>query len=91
MSAVTPTDADISPAESLRLHTDWWGKCLTCRHWQTKVVMLHGELSRSQEPGLCGFEKSDLAGQETWIEGHCGWWDSYDVDTALRILDGESA
>ena len=69
--------------ESKRIHLDWWGKCRTCRHWQ-------GTDESSQllrwNPGLCDNPASDLFKQETWTEGHCNKWDTFDIETALEIM-----
>lgn len=84
---VVLTDADISMAEKIEIHTEWWGKCVSCRHWQTRVTVEHRDIiTRSKDPGACGFQKSPLFGQETWIEGQCEWWDSFDVDAAIAVM-----
>ncbi len=41
------------------------------------------------KPGVCSNENSSLFEQETWTEGHCSKWDSFDIDTALEFLDGK--
>jgi hypothetical protein len=66
--------------ESIRLHTDWWGKCRTCLFWQ-------GSDERRMANGICKNPKSDLFEQETWTEGHCKKWDSFDIETALELLE----
>ena len=65
--------------ESKRLHMDWWGKCRTCRFWQ-------GSDEIRMSPGICKNPISDLFEQETWTEGHCNKWDSFDIDTALEVM-----
>ena len=67
--------------EALRLHLDWWGKCLTCQHWRGDREQL--------EDGLCDQSLSDLGGQITTSEGWCKKWDSYAIDEATEILQAE--
>ena len=70
--------------ESIRLHMDWWGKCRTCRHWQGT----DGERGEPRwNPGPCTNSESPLFNQETWTEGHCEKWDSFDIDTALGMME----
>lgn len=71
--------------ESIRLHTDWWGKCRTCKHWDGKSDEKHVRWL----PAICENQKSDLFGQETWTEGHCPQWDSFDIDIALELLGND--
>ncbi len=66
-------------AESIRLHEDWWGKCRTCTFW--------GGDREHRTPGPCGNSLSPLRSQETWTEGHCPKWDTFDVEGALAVLD----
>jgi hypothetical protein len=68
--------------ESYRLHEDWWGKCRTCEFWSSEDRW---------KPGLCNNQKSLLFQQETWTEGHCSEWDSFDYPIALQLLDDEAA
>lgn len=71
--------------ESRRLHMDWWGKCRTCKFWEGTDgfdVVFHPRWN----PGLCNNKESLLYNQETWTEGHCEKWDSFDIDTALEML-----
>ncbi len=70
----------ISKEESRRLHIDWWGKCRTCRFWASTDP-------RRMEPAQCTNPRSNMLNQETWTEGHCPQWDSFDIDTALEVLD----
>lgn len=84
----------ISKEESKRLHMDWWGKCRTCRHWAGTD---QGDGSGSYmnnprwNPGICTNSKSELFELETWTDGHCPRWDSFDIDTALELMEeGES-
>jgi hypothetical protein len=70
--------------ESIRLHMDWWGKCRTCRHWHGAAGGLLGE--ERWEPALCENPVSDMYGKETWTEGECRKWDSFDIDVALELL-----
>jgi len=70
----------MTPEESKRLHLDWWGKCRTCKHWN----------STSDRPNMgrfsCFAEKSELHLHRTSSSGHCPEWDSFDEDTALAVL-----
>lgn len=61
-------------------HLDWWGKCRTCSFWT-------GDRDATT-PGTCGNAKSDMHGQETWTEGHCRSWDTFDIVAAVAVLDG---
>ena len=72
----------INKEESKRLHMDWWGKCRTCKFWQGTDV---GKQIR-WNPGQCANPVSELYLQETWTEGHCHKWDSFDIETALELL-----
>jgi len=76
--------------ESYRLHCDWWGKCRTCRFWggtdQGDGSGSYGNSPR-WNPGPCNNPDSDLYQLETWTEGHCKKWDSFDLKTALEILE----
>lgn len=58
---------------------DWWNKCRTCRFWQ-------GDREKMM-PGLCSNPESDLHNEETWTEGHCEKWDSFDIETALKLME----
>ena len=69
--------------ESKRIHMDWWGKCRTCAFWQ-------GSDETRMEPGVCTNQASELHEQETWIDGYCVKWDSFDIETALEMLDSDS-
>ena len=76
--------------ESKRLHIDWWGKCRICRFWQgTNNGDGSGTFGNEVRwnPGPCINPESDLYQQETWTEGHCQKWDSFDIDTAFELLD----
>ncbi len=64
--------------DSFRLHEDWWGACRTCRFWTGDRLKM--------TPGTCSNNKSPLFEQETWTEGHCHMWDSFDIDTAVEFL-----
>lgn len=68
--------------ESKQLHMDWWGKCRTCKFWNGADSGKH----RRWLPALYENPESDLHGQETWTEGHCSKWDSFDIETALEML-----
>lgn len=70
----------LNSKESYRLHEDWWGKCRTCEFWKSEDRW---------EPGLCQNKKSPMFEQETWTEGHCQNWDSFDYHTALKILEDD--
>lgn len=65
--------------EVYRIHCDWWGKCRSCSFW------LNDDPER-MAPGVCNNNKSDLYKQETWTEGHCVKWDSFDIDIAFKIM-----
>ena len=68
----------MEPEESVRLHLDWWGKCRTCKWWLGQRVTM--------EAGVCSNSDSSLHNEETWTEGNCKEWDSFDVDAALVVL-----
>lgn len=77
----------IDKEESIRLHMDWWGKCRTCRHWTgTDKIIENGRSHPRWNPGTCNNDRSVLFGKETWTEGHCERWDSFDIDTALEMM-----
>ena len=71
----------MDPAESHRIHLDWWGKCRTCEHWQ-------GNREKS-EPATakCDCGMSDRCGLRSTWDGYCKEWDSFDIDTALQIME----
>lgn len=71
---------NVTKEESIRLHYDWWGQCRTCEFWQS---------ADRKAPGLCGNLTSPLYNNETWTEGHCEKWDSFDIETALEFLQGD--
>lgn len=73
----------ISKDESKRLHMDWWGKCRTCLFWAGTD---EGNSVR-WNPGPCMNPKSDLYQQETWTEGYCSKWDSFDIEVALEMME----
>ena len=68
------------PEESLRLHTDWWGKCRTCAFWTGDRV------ERGLATGSCSSPCSPLARQETTSEGYCSKWDTFDEGVAFDLL-----
>lgn len=73
--------ADImTKKESLMLHYDWWGQCRTCVSWQVSDSTRSG-------PAICKNPESPLYNTETWTEGHCDKWDSFDIETALELLE----
>lgn len=37
-------------------------------------------------PGICSNKNSDMYNIETWTEGHCIKWDTFDIDVALEVL-----
>lgn len=39
------------------------------------------------DPAICSNEKSPFYNQETWTEGHCPNWDSFDTDAAIEMLE----
>lgn len=61
-------------------HLDWWGKCRTCSFWLGK--------RNTMEPGRCSNVKSDLFEQETWTEGSCKEWDTFDIIAAIHVHGG---
>ncbi len=75
----------IDKEESIRLHMGWWGMCRTCRHW----TGTDSEDRPRWHPGKCTNPKSPLFEEETWISGECPKWDSFDIDTALEIMEKE--
>ncbi len=82
----------VGSAESRRLHEDWWGKCRTCRFWDGADEVRPREgmgplISLRMKPAICTNPKSDMVGQETWTEGNCDKWDSFDVEMALSLVD----
>lgn len=66
---------------STRIHFDWYGKCRTCRSWSGDRMTM--------KPGMCMCGKSELFGAETWTEGHCPEWYTFDEDTLLEIMESE--
>jgi hypothetical protein len=74
--------------QSKLIHMDWWGKCRSCRFWggSDKNNGPRGDIIYRWNPGLCTNEKSDMYQRETWTEGHCPKWDSFDIDTALELM-----
>ena len=74
-------DPATNKEESIRIHLDWWGECLTCRHWT-------GDRTQTgNSEGTCASKDSDLGGQVTYQCGRCKWWDSFDPVTALEMLE----
>ena len=70
----------LDKAERERIHLDWWGKCRTCRWWNsTNDRPNMGEFS-------CFAEASTLYLQRTTSSGYCTEWDSFDIDTAIEIM-----
>jgi len=68
---------------------DWWGKCRTCKYWHgADAGNGSGTIGNQVRwlPAICTNPISDLYQQETWTDGHCNKWDSFDIDTALDIL-----
>jgi hypothetical protein len=65
--------------ESYRIHLDWWHQCRTCKHWLGD----RGNMSSNK----CGCVKSSLYDQATSSCGHCEEWDSFDIDTAIKVLE----
>lgn len=84
----------ISKEESRRIHLDWWQKCRSCIFWTGADAGDGSGIGPKNQPrwhpGLCTNPASDLYQHETWTEGHCPQWDSFDIDTALEMLQ-ESA
>lgn len=65
--------------ESTRVHLDWWGQCRTCKNWST-------EDGRMMIEGECRCDKSSFYGLETWRDGRCGYWETFDPMGAERAL-----
>lgn len=87
MKSVVVRGVEISGEESERLHLDWWGKCWTCRHWTgdmsgTGDVRVHAVLR--EDP--CANPSSPLYNMTTSTGGYCKKWDSWDIETALKVL-----
>ena len=78
--AYTQTEEDmcgitnISDEESRRLHTDWFGNCRTCKFWNGEDNGKHIRWN----PSPCTNHRSPLYGTETWTEGNCQEWVSFD-------------
>lgn len=76
---------------SRRLHMDWWGKCRTCRHWHGADAGDGSDTAADNQPrwhpANCENPDSDLFGQETWTEGYCPKWDSFDLETAYEMME----
>lgn len=61
---------------SIRIHYDWYHKCRTCKHW---------DANRNEiKDGNCNLHKIIMG-----IDDRCNHWDSYDIDTAIEVLDGK--
>ncbi len=75
-----PGDKEDPKEFSIRVHENWWGKCRSCLFWK-------GSDERRMESGTCDNPASDMYKKETWTEGHCVKWDSFDINTALELLD----
>lgn len=69
--------------DSIRIHSDWWGKCRSCRFWHGTDEGTHLRWN----PSPCTNPASDMFQQETWTEGHCNKWDSFDEEVAFEILE----
>jgi hypothetical protein len=87
MEMINVRGVEIDKDESRRLHEDWWGECWTCVHWTgdmsgTGVVSSHAVLRE----GNCTNAKSKMHGKLTSTSGYCPKWDSWDVSTALEVL-----
>lgn len=75
---------------SVLLHTEWWEKCRTCKYWNGADVGNGGNTINDHVrwlPAKCENPASPMYGQETWTEGYCPKWDSFDVETALEVLE----
>jgi len=57
--------------------------CRTCRFWKTS------DPERFDNNSRCGNINSPLFNENTWTEGQCDYWDSYDIDTALEIIEND--
>lgn len=76
--------------QSKLIHIEWWGKCRSCRFWGgTDAGDGSGSLRNQARwnPGPCTNEASDMYQKETWTEGHCSKWDSFDIETAFELMD----
>jgi hypothetical protein len=79
---------------SRRLHMDWWGKCRTCRYWHgTDAGDGSGRMGNQVrwQDSPCTNPASDRYQEVTTTEGHCSKWDSFDVETALELLQEDEA
>lgn len=65
--------------ESIRIHLDWWGQCRTCKNWST-------EKGRMMIEGECRCDKSPFYSLETWRDGRCGEWETFDPMGAEKAL-----
>lgn len=68
--------------ESFRLLEDWWNKCRTCRYWSAS-----DEDRIKMTPSICSNINSPLFEHETWTEGYCRYWDAFDIDVAIDVID----
>lgn len=72
---------DKEESKSKRLHQDWWAQCRTCKFWSST------DPERGvANPGMCDNLVSVNYKQETWSSGYCPQWDTFDIETALEIL-----
>lgn len=77
-----------SKEDSILIHEDWWGKCRSCRFWNGKDAKnFAGRITPRWEPAKCENPASELYQQETWTEGHCPKWDSFDIETAFELME----
>ncbi len=67
--------------ESIRIHLDWWEKCMTCHYW-------YGDrLKTGLADGECMNDASTLYKKPTTCQGHCPKWDTFDPDVAFGLLE----
>lgn len=66
---------------SVRIHYDWLNKCRTCLFW--------GGDRAGVSDGLCKNAQAELSGSQVDTDCGCGFWDSYDIGTAMEVLDGK--
>lgn len=66
--------------ESIRIHWDWYGKCRTCNFWDSQE-------DRKKLEGRCDCKESPAYNEETWSEGHCKCWESFDPEIVKFVLN----
>lgn len=69
---------------SKRIHLDWWGYCRSCHFWKTNDPERF-DITNTK----CGNINSPMFDENTWTEGKCDYWDSYDTDTAIEVMEDD--